>query len=123
MNKLEIIKDTFLYYNEDPSRRAVEERACVYETKDGRNCAFGRYMLREYLDKQFCNNISINNLLEEFNVDSHDELLVEKVHGHSLLFWEELQDFHDNTFYWDKSGITQSGYDRLMNLTNKYAEN
>jgi hypothetical protein len=41
MTRKEILLDTFQYYEEDPSRRAVvgEEGGCYYKTEDNRHCA------------------------------------------------------------------------------------
>lgn len=132
MTKEEIIRDTFLFYDSDPSRRAVdEEGSCTYRTEDGRNCAFGRYMKEEYLKNECCeiygmgisSDYTDNTLVGMLEVDNHDELLIEKVQGHPLHFWKELQSLHDREYYWSENGITEKGYDYLMKLANKYEEN
>jgi len=40
-----IALETFAFYEEDPSRRAVKEGGCAYRDALGRKCALGRYIL------------------------------------------------------------------------------
>lgn len=124
MTKEEIINDTISYYNEDPSRRGFNGSSCLYQTNDGERCAFGRYMKEDFLDYPICNEIAtIEELLDEFELDSVDDLLVEKVHGHSIEFWNSLQDLHDNTTYWNNNSYTELLIHKVNNMVKYYGLN
>lgn len=40
--------------------------------------------------------------------------------GHSSLFWEEIQSFHDHNGYWDENGLTEAGKKEVEFLLAKY---
>lgn len=122
MTKEEIINDTISYYNEDTSRRALDHgSSCVYRARDGRNCAFGRYMKEGFLDYPICNDIAtIEELLEEFELESVDDLLVEKVHGHNKDFWISLQGLHDKGANWIDGSYTKHLINSVEDIVNYY---
>ena len=95
----DILKDTVDYYREDPQgRRAVDASGdCLYTTWDGKHCAIGRYMKKEFQTDEFAENngVGVNGLN-----DSVDHYLVSKVLGLSELFWRDLQDMHDVVGHW-----------------------
>lgn len=109
LTKLEILEETFKYYNEDVNRRAVkEEGGCEYLSKDGRMCAFGRCMInpgiKEDPETGFTENCYISYIKK--NVDS---LLKEEYRGHENRFWSDIQSFHDSHLNWEKDGISLFG--------------
>jgi len=125
MTKEEIINDTIAYYNEDPSRRATlgNSTNCVYRTKEGKNCAFGRYMKDKYLQLPICNDIlMIDELIQDIEeVENINDLLVEKVHGHSnSKFWLSVQNLHDEPYHWNENGYTKELVSKVKALSEHY---
>ena len=118
--KLQILKETFNYYNEDVSRRAINNtNGCDYLTEDGRMCAFGRCEIEHSLDFN-----GMGGVHSRFhNEDEMNDALKEEYRGHSMEFWADVQSFHDdfNVLYWDGEGITPKGLEFYENLCAKHA--
>jgi hypothetical protein len=115
--KLDIIKETFDYYNEDPSRRAKVNGRCEYLNSEGNMCAFGRCEINPPISETG-NSDAVDNRF------SHEEemngALKEEYRGHSMEFWEELQDLHDSDFYWLEDKASEAGQSLYRSLVAKY---
>lgn len=131
MTKKEIMLDTFRYYEEDPSRRAVTSSAisklvCQYITEDNRMCAVGRYLdwgkIHElgYTDAHINNTGDVKSLVSDLNDhnDSFWAILKPEVCVHDAAFWYDLQRFHDNSEYWsnDHREALRGDYKRTLLL-------
>lgn len=116
--KQQILKETFDYYNEDPTRRAKSDGRCQYLDNQGRMCAFGRCEI----DPPLSDGIS-DSVIDRFdsNEDDMSDCLKEEYRGHSSNFWMDLQVFHDTDYNWDlKAGKASDGgvrtYKHLLQL-------
>lgn len=135
MTKLEILEETFNYYTEDPiGRRGVDKgNNCVNITLDGKMCAFGRCMINPdgYIGGS-CEIINYNlNILK--NKDNNilykteyllDTILKEEYRGHDVLFWQQIQNWHDLRKNWDldENTISNKGLDWYNELKKQYNE-
>ena len=119
--KIEIIQETVNYYSTDPSRRATEIRndrlSCVYQTKDGRNCALGRYLINP-LDEGL-RNYAANSLFFEDNPESF-YILKPEARIEDRYFWIDVQDLHDESKYWTETGLSEDGKLYVTRLLEKY---
>ena len=124
-SKLEIIKETYEFYNLNPSQRAIapSNNRCEYITEDGRMCAVGRCLVnplkfdnRSINDDVFasCINSSkfskkvLKNFKAEYQLNDPE-------------FWYDLQQFHDTVANWTTNGITVTGKLNYNDLIEKYA--
>ena len=107
---LALLANTVRFYEEDPEgRRAVVDterggEVCQYQTKHGRCCAVGRWMIDPatvqgtYGQKRF-SSIPVQP----------DTLLRPEARGFPLHFWKSLQSLHDNERNWVATGEAGEG--------------
>lgn len=127
---IDIIRETIDFYDVDVNRRAVHQEECVYETHDGRHCAFSRCctvegveMLSAHANEgsgviSACMNLAHNGYIKnELDVDA---LLQPEYRGHGIDFWGSIQGLHDNIEYWDEDGVTRAGRAKARNLIKLY---
>ena len=123
----EVLKDTIDYYREDPKgRRAVDSSGdCEYTTIQGRHCAIGRYMRKEFQTTEFHENhgVGVNGLSSYV-----DYYLEHEVRGLDMDFWRDLQDIHDSYLNWEmhdamivKHGFTDRGKERYVYMQDRIA--
>lgn len=117
-SKLEIIEETALAYTDPKNRAVFAGGLCRYKTPDGRKCAVGRCML----NPSEAMVGTVGTLRNEFALKLDDELK-EEYRGHSLVFWADLQNFHDRARNFSDNGISDIGNDNLNTLRIKYANN
>jgi hypothetical protein len=124
---LNLAKETFDYYMENPRRRALIGSQCKYHTDDGKMCAVGRCLIDA---KSFENKVfdAVNDGLDSSNIVGLieygfdiDNLLKDEYKGFNTEFWTLLQVFHDVTFFWSGSDITDDGK-RKMSEINHWVE-
>lgn len=121
LTKVEIINETVHYYSEDVNRRGRNNIGdCVYLSSDGSMCAVGRCL--ENPDEFLNASYGIDDLVNTTKEESIDELLKEEYKGHSELFWINLQELHDNNYFWNSDGLSKNGEDRVLQLLEKYAD-
>lgn len=91
--KAEIIEETVRYYEEDPSRRSYDmaTHMCNYLSPTGQMCAVGRCMT----DPGSVTATSDVYSLADSSESGLDGLLKEEYRGHSVDFWDSLQQYHD----------------------------
>lgn len=133
--KTEILEETAAFYGEDVTRRAVRKpgaanTSCVYKTDDDRRCAFSRCCTEEGVEllHEICNSgMGINGAISSLykhrlilRSDDADALLKPQYQGHTLEFWNDVQDLHDVNNDWDCNGITPRGQDKLNSLLSKW---
>jgi hypothetical protein len=121
MTKLEIIEETFNYYSEDGSRRAMRKNwtggdLCEYKSPEGKYCAVGRCMIDPKGEEMEGN---IFDLCDHLFVDVN-ELLKEEYKGHDVQFWLDLQHFHDSNDNWTRGEVNEEGLLYINNLKEKY---
>lgn len=136
MTKIEIIKEVLEdRYCKDPSLKAIKYNMdgnpinCLYEfkKKDGTvlNCAVGTCLTRKNIAFAMENNIGEvwDFGLHKFDgfVNTLEENLKKRYKNHSIDFWSDLQNFHDNDKYFTETGISILGQGRLNELKKRYA--
>lgn len=125
--KKEIIDETVAFYEEDPTRRALDNHGlkCQYITADGRNCAVGRCLTDEVLEEieNSCGNLNFMGVgpLMKHN-DRGDSMFREEYRGHGVSFWVALQTFHDGVSYWNTVTTATSAGERARYVTKLHAE-
>lgn len=121
--KLEIVEETAAAYS-NPSNRALREETVdapvyAYKTEDGRMCAVGRCMLEP---EKFIGSVMNFHLKEgKWSINFDDSFLKEEYRGHNLVFWRDLQAFHDAPEYFDSDKISPQGESYLNKLREFYA--
>ena len=120
MTKVEIINMVANHYNEN--NRSIGNGGCWY-ARDGKMCAVGMCMTDEaiYWFGSFGGDINeLSNKLLIQESKSLDTIFKDEYKGHSLDFWKELQDLHDDSFLWDECGLTLEGWDKANRLIERY---
>mgnify|MGYP001560578689 CR=1 FL=1 len=125
MTAVEIIDDVVKFYGKDPvNRRSADNFKCMYNHTDGkRHCAVGRYFTLEYKsDPVFDSFDSVFGLNNRYG--SIDKLLIEKVRGHDMILWQDLQMLHDEALYWDENngGLSKDGTKFVAKLKDKHGK-
>lgn len=129
-SKIDIINETYKYYTEDTDKRGLDaENNCVYKNFQGKMCAVGRCINWEkyYLTtfKHVGDVFDLADLLDltdDLNNKTIDACLLKEYHGHSVKFWQDLQDWHDTNYHWDikNKTITEKGKNQYQILLDKY---
>jgi hypothetical protein len=137
LSKLEILNETASFYSEDVTRRATgRSDDCVYvkqvEGKEDQYCAFSRCctpMGRLALQAQCNESMGVIGAMSHLyqaghvsNPDSADEILEPRYRGHSINFWAEIQDVHDNSRNWNDDGLTEDGTKQVVRFRKKFTE-
>ena len=128
LTKLEIIDQVLGPYITNPSLRAVEEgRGCVYETSDGRHCAFGACMTPAAINRYKSTIGSVLYLVQDYEgteIKSKelDKLIQEQYRGHEFYFWTWIQRFHDSHGNFDEKGLSNYGQLSLSHLKLKWKD-
>jgi hypothetical protein len=112
MSVFDIVNETVEYYSWDITRRAIYGDVCMYRTPEGKMCSVGR-CLKPGFKVDMTKSQTLGQFLTNHNLDSTSEdldtMLKREYRGHSISFWRALQTLHDVNYYWDESGITESG--------------
>ena len=116
----EILENTITYYSEDPTRRCVRDGNCAYNPKtvgnlNSEGCAIGRLLPDDVTLKmdEDMQNDSITNIIESEFV----RLLPYKITEYPI-FFQKLQDFHDDGENFDGTGITEPGKSKVQEIRN-----
>lgn len=125
LTKRQIIDETVKFYSEDPSRRAFYfegNEYCVYQTKDGKNCAVGRCMIPDSKIQRWNNEYEMTTTTQipADLIKNLEDILKPEYRGHNSHFWFELQKLHDTSRHWDDDGLTLDGKDYVTYLIGKY---
>lgn len=113
MTKLEILEETLEYYSKN-NRGLSEDMNCVYINSEGDMCAVGRCLKNpiRMIEGSIQINFSENEELDKYLKDIYK--------GHDLNFWQKLQNFHDNSNFWDGHELTARGLENFNKLKVKY---
>jgi hypothetical protein len=120
---IDVINETVEFYVADPVNRRslsndpddeIHSNGCLYNGPDGKQCAFARCANR--IDKKY-EGLSAYKILDAEGINI---LKDEKQHLDNTYFWEELQNLHDNDFYWNESGLSTDGQEYVKELLEKY---
>lgn len=122
---LEILEETVAFYSEKPNRRGLGVAGtCVYFDYDtGKKCAIGRCLDLEKTDIKRLANFNPSAMeLEDFC--KNEEIRYEfkdGYQGHSLKFWDYLQNLHDDDDAWSDKGLTAKGEEKVRLIKNMIA--
>lgn len=108
--KKEIILETAKSYNsQNRSLPLGSVYSCLY--KSGKNkCAVGRCLLsKSKLFKLEFNDTPVDN----YSAIELDCELKKEYRGHSINFWRDVQFLHDQSKFWDLSGLTEQGKEHV----------
>lgn len=122
--KTEIIEETFEYYKTHP-RAINKNEGCSYLTDTGAMCAVGRCMTDEAVNFQKDNmdegaggcGLRLHDFSFSGGIGNYtelDKLLKPEYHGHSVSFWQELQNFHDHNGWKLGEDNTQNSFEALL---------
>lgn len=124
--KIQLLNETVAYYSENTLRRCIKaDFNCFYDganntftASDG--CAIGRLLtkeLRAELDLEFKNN-SVNSGV--FNIFNR---LPKEVQSYGKTYLLRLQNFHDNSIFWDDAGLSDYGITEVKYLISQITNN
>lgn len=111
--RVEIIDETAEGYTME-TRATNKNGGCDYLTSDGRMCAVGRCMHSPMLGPQ----TSVSGIM--FRYGGLDAFLKFEYRGHSVDFWEDIQQLHDSHEWWNSTGLTMDGLNRVALLKAKW---
>jgi hypothetical protein len=116
-NKRQIILETAESYNsQNRSVNPDRSYSCLY--KSGANkCAVGRCLSsKSKLFKLEYNDAPIDN----YSAIELDCELKKEYRGHSIDFWIDVQFLHDQSHFWDLSGLTEDGKEHVDMLIEEW---
>jgi len=117
MLKVQIINETKNTYQDVTKRSLSPSGGCEYINRKGNMCAVGRC----------CNNPeTLPKHAFVHQILNIEDYLKNEYKGHSIYFWQDLQQFHDRYQNWDNNGLTPTGerhYEKLMEKYNDYQNN
>jgi len=118
---LQILDETIEFYSNDPDQRSVGK----YNSPDLKHCAVGRCLLTDLKEKGTSlvgNDLDLLNLVCKNELENLDQVLLPEYRGHSMLFWEDLQNLHDSDLYWTDSGLSSVGHNKAEKMRNRIDE-
>jgi hypothetical protein len=112
--KIKIIQETANFYN--LNNRADNKISCRYYL-DGKMCAVGRCLnnaenFDKYAETGFTTSIE--------DVYRGDIDFKKDYKGHSVYFWKDLQEFHDETANFTETGLSNKGKTKIDFLMDKW---
>lgn len=120
LTRIDIIKETVDFYSQDPvNRRSIDEEEpemCLYNSSNGKQCAFARYVEEP---EDCIERKNASDLLEK------KVITLKKGVRHlkeDLYFWNNLQYLHDDEENWTKTGLSTEGEGEVNRLLEKYKE-
>lgn len=125
--RLEILIDTIRYYSEDVSRRCVRPNGwCKYSGEtlgiDSDGCAIGRLLspeARKKLDEIFLGSVDVYGILSN---ERSKRLIPEHIYELGEDFLKSLQELHDESSYWDSSGLTSIGSGKVNRIKQHFID-
>ncbi len=128
-SKVDILNETFEFYGADPKgRRSVESDSvsCRYLIPgiEPKMCAVGRCL--ENPEEWADSSGRASDLQETIQAldrgDSLDAILKEEYRGHSISFWNDLQNWHDtpDNFDLDNNCVCEHGKIQMRYLLEQY---
>lgn len=120
--KLEIIDETEAAYS-DPKNRAfdrVSGRCFYFDALTKNKCAVGR-CIKNYkpsYEGMSISSLVIDNKWGTMDIDS--KFFKSEYKGHNIVFWQDLQKFHDREDLFTKTSISPAGRKYLKMLRKKY---
>lgn len=118
--KIDIINETVAFYSEDVTRRSGDSFNCSYRNKNGNKCAVGRCLTEKSLDFIFEEELNGEAMLDILG-KREVEFKPEYSHIKDVGFWQDLQNLHDRSSYWDKDGLTDIGELYVLDIKEKYS--
>lgn len=116
-SKPEIINETVQNYNVNP--RAVDsDGGCDYISPEGYMCAVGRCMKNPTPDMYG----SVKFLFNKSSTSNLEDELKDDYKGHSIEFWDDLQQLHDLDDYWDGNTLTDDGKEYYQQIYYKWSK-
>lgn len=121
--KLEILQETFDTYQKTGDR-CFNDEGCVYTDSNNpkKHCAAGRCMNDDFLQKLFIlnqnKNTSINTILSNYK---EEKIFKPEYIGHDILFWKDVQLFHDDYDNFQYHGLSEKGINKKKELIEKYS--
>lgn len=121
MTREEFLLDTIKYYSEDVSRRCVDNGNCKYSGKslnmNSDGCAIGRWLDEELkLELDALGTVPVQN-------EKVFDKLPKWMQGMGRCFLHDVQDLHDIDNYWNESGLSQFGKEKVNEMIEHYTLN
>jgi hypothetical protein len=113
--KEQIMIETFEFYSDPYNRAARDDGGCFYlDPVSLKQCAVGRCLNQEAeLEKL---EHSVERCWNEIQ-----ELLLPEYQGHEYGFWQELQDWHDNSRNFLENEISKEGLINAKKIWERYS--
>lgn len=118
MTREEFLLNTIKYYSEDTLRRCEEDGKCRYSgktlNKNSDGCAIGRWLDEEVkLDLDSLGPVPVQN-------EKVFDKLPKWMQGMGIYFLQHVQELHDSSIYWDESGLSQLGKNKVNEMIEHY---
>lgn len=121
MTKEEFLEDTIQYFS-DPNKRCVSDFGnCFYSPQDSdqTGCAIGRFMTPE--NAQLADNLGgADGLNYKTMYSIYRSLIPEFMLEWNLDFLDNVQRLHDNSEYWNKTGLSEQGKKYLQEIKKRF---
>ena len=109
----EVLLETIHTYTSNNRGYDEDKGMCVYETKDGKQCAVGRCMTQNGLafGKHLFDHDKPSSVtsIHERSHSGIDYYLKPEYQGLRIEFWDALQKLHDSGYCWDVLGLSKLG--------------
>lgn len=105
-------------YLDDPSRRSIStnlaDPTCMYRGPGGRKCIIGQFIP----DEQYYTGLECLQVWQWEVLD----VLPQEIVSLGSDFLREVQNLHDGSMYWNKTGLTETGREYLNQIIKEYCE-
>jgi len=102
----------------DGDPRAASSMCLYNDLNNGHHCAFAMFVKPEHRPK-LVEGQSAKQLFEKHNF-SFAFLQDDVQHLTNLNFWDDIQNLHDSSDYWNEEGLSPEGKARVEELYNFY---
>jgi hypothetical protein len=112
LTEQEIVLETIEFYSNKENRSFNKNGMPCYLNEDGNRCAIGRCLNKLGLAKFKNNHSRITSLvLSQIGYLRKDNYFKPEYWNNAIVFWQNLQDLHDEEQYWTDTGLSKLGKD------------
>lgn len=97
------------------TRSVTSDDECVYNSPDGKHCAFA-IMVKDTKQLSRLEFKSASTVLSTLG----SEILKDEFKGYPSLFYDKVQELHDGSEYWTKTGISEKGREFADDIIERY---
>lgn len=118
-SKQDIVDETIAYISVHGRATNEQQNSCEYLTSNGIMCAVGRCLI-DPENVVFSEGTGGDTGCE--CIEDLESQLKPEYRGHDIMFWECLQDLHDDKSYWHNNVLIEKGQERVKEIHEHFAK-